>query len=184
MVNILSEMLFVTRNRLASNSTGLRAKLVGGSRPGGIVSLVSGRPFTANLGSFNNSENGANFPADRPDLNPGIKPCSLSTGNPAAWFNPTGVFTLPPAGAYGNAGRNIMCGPSLKDFDFTVSKQVRLQERVGLEFRADLFNLFNHPNLNVPVNTAAVGTVGGNGDQVFLGSETSGKAMPAPNEGR
>src|SRR5882762_5000769 len=122
------------------------------------LSLLSGPPFTANLGSFNNSENGANFPADRPDLNTGIKPCSLSTGNPAAWFNPTGVFTLPPAGEYGNAGRNIMCGPPLKDFDFNVSKKVRLQQRVGLEFRADLFNLFNHPNLNVPVNTAAVGT--------------------------
>ncbi len=49
-----------------------------------------------------------------------------------------------------------MCGPPLKDFDFNVSKQVRLQEGVGLEFRADLFNLFNHPKLNVPVNTAAV----------------------------
>src|SRR5260370_8563035 len=134
MVNILSEMLFVTRNRLASNSTGLRAKLVGGSRPGGIVSLVSGRPFTANLGSFNNSENGANFPADRPDLNPGIKPCSLSSGNPTAWFNPTGVFTLPPAGQYGNAGRNIMCGPPLKYFVSLISHQVLLHQPFALAF--------------------------------------------------
>ena len=182
--NFLYELPFGARNRLASNSTGFRGKLVGGWRVGGIVSLVSGPPFTANLGSFNNSENGANFPADRPDLNPGIKPCSLSSRNAAAWFNPTGVFTLPPAGVYGNAGRNIMCGPPLKDFDFSVSKQVRLQERVGVEFRADLFNLFNHPNLNVPVNTAAVGTSGGNGDQIFLGRDASGNAIPAPNAGR
>lgn len=182
--NFLYELPFGARNRLATNSTGFRGKLVGGWRLGGIVSLVSGSPFTANLGSFNNSENGANFPADRPDLKPGIKPCSLSTGNPAAWFNPSGVFTLPPAGVYGNAGRNIMCGPPLKDFDFTVSKQVRLQERVGLEFRADLFNLFNHPNLSVPVNTAAVGTSGGNGDQIFLGRDENGNAIPAPNAGR
>src|SRR5260370_4341183 len=163
---------------------GFRGKLGGGWRLGGIVSIVSGPPFTANLGSFNNSENGANFPADRPDLNPGIKPCSLSTGNPAAWFNPTGVFTLPPAGEYGKAGRNIMCGPPLKDFDCNVSKQVRLRERVGLEFRADLFNLFNHPNLNVPVNTAAVGTSGGNGDQIFLCRDACRNAIASPNSGR
>src|SRR5260370_21097925 len=157
---------------------GLRGKLVGGWRVGGMFSIVSGPLSTANVGSFNNSENGANFPADRPDLNPGIKPCSLSSGNPAAWFNPTGAFTLPPAGVYGNAGRNIMCGPPLKDLDFNVSKQVRLQERVGLEFRADLFNLFNHPNLNVPVNTAPVGTSGGNRDHVFLSRHASGNAIP------
>ncbi len=72
-----------------------------------------------------------------------------------------------------------MCGPPLKDSDFNVSKQVRLRKRVGMEFRADLFNLFNHPNLNVPVNTAAVGTSGGNGDQIFLGRDASGNAIPA-----
>src|SRR5258708_36300138 len=65
--NFLYELPFGARNRLGSNSTGFRGKLVGGWRLGGIVSLVSGPPFTANLGSFNNSENGANFPADRPD---------------------------------------------------------------------------------------------------------------------
>src|SRR5258708_14126370 len=52
---------------LPATQRGSGGKLVGGWRLGGIVSLVSGPPFTANLGSFNNSENGANFPADRPD---------------------------------------------------------------------------------------------------------------------
>ena len=49
---------------------------------------------------------------------------------------------------------------------------------------ADLFNLFNHPNLNLPVNAAAVGTSGGNGDQIFLGRDARGNAIPAPNAGR
>ncbi len=49
---------------------------------------------------------------------------------------------------------------------------------------ADLFDLFDHPNLNVPVNAAAVGTSGGNGDQIFLGRHASGNAIPGPNAGR
>ena len=47
-------------------------------------------------------------------------------------------------------GRNILEGPSLKQFDLALAKRWSLSERVNLQFRSDFFNLFNHTNLNTP----------------------------------
>jgi Carboxypeptidase regulatory-like domain/TonB dependent receptor-like, beta-barrel len=166
--NFLYELPLGPGHPFASDASGLAGKIIGGWRVGGILSLESGPPFTLNLDSFNNSGNGASFPGDRPNVVAGLNPCSLNRGNPAQWFNPGTNFTLPPADTYGDSGRNTFCGPSLKEFDFTISKQTRITERFGLEFRAEFFNLFNHPNFNVPVNTTGPNGGGGNGDAIFI----------------
>jgi hypothetical protein len=64
---------------------------------------------------------------------------------------------------WGNAGRNILRGPSQSQFDFTLGKQTRLREQVNVEFRWELYNAFNTPTFANPASTFAAngpGTAG------------------------
>jgi hypothetical protein len=117
-------------------------------RVGGIWTLQSGAPFTVNLSTdvANNGEP-LSAPSQRPNL-----VCNPNTGpkTPTEWFN-TSCFTMPAAFTYGNAGRDIVTGPGLDDFDATIQKDFLLREDMRLQFRADIFDFFNHPNFNPPV---------------------------------
>ncbi|AXC14815.1 Oar protein [Acidisarcina polymorpha] len=168
--NSLYDLPFGPGRRWGQSLTGVTGKLAEGFRTGLIVSALSGVPFTANLGSFNNSATFAADPADRPNLKPGVNLCSgaVTYRKPTGWFNPA-VFTLPPPGVYGNSGRNTMCGPGLVDVDLSLTKQTKLNDRFSIQFRAESFNLLNHANFDVPVNTQGPTGSGGNGDQVFVG---------------
>jgi hypothetical protein len=65
------------------------------------------------------------------------------------WYNPA-CFTASAYGTVGNLGRNKLVGPGYVDTDFGVMKSTRINERVNLQFRAELFNIFNHPNFATP----------------------------------
>ena len=71
----------------------------------------------------------------------------LKPGNQSVnqWFNPA-HFQYPAPGTFGNSGRDILEGPGLAEVDFSVFKNFRLTERYRLEFRAEFFNVVNHPN--------------------------------------
>jgi hypothetical protein len=86
---------------------------------------------------------------DRPNLVPG-QPLYVANPSPAQWVNPF-AFSRQATG-FGNAGRNILTAPGMYDFDFSVAKNTVVTERVGLQFRAEVFNIFNHPNFTQPVN--------------------------------
>ena len=47
---------------------------------------------------------------------------------------------------FGNLGRNAFTGPTFKSFDFSLAKQIPVNERLKAQFRIDFFNIFNHPN--------------------------------------
>ncbi len=133
---------------------------------GGIAVLSSGMPFTPVLG-FNNSGDGSTFLADRPDV---VGPCKI-LGTPDHWFDPS-CFRLPPANTYGNAGRDILVGPRFANLDFLLAKQTKLSERIHLDFRAEVFNIFNHPSFAPPINSTGFNGKGGNGEIIF--NDTSG----------
>jgi hypothetical protein len=132
----------------------------------GIVTLQSGRPFTvALLSEIDNSGTGRSilgFGAnDRPNL---IGNPELSNATTLQWFN-TAAFAFSAPGTFGNAGRNILEGPGFQNVNASLVKNTALTERVNLQFRAEIFNLFNHPNFNLPDN--------------FLGSPTFGRITSA-----
>jgi hypothetical protein len=112
-----------------------------------------------------NSQSAVN--ADRADL---VGDPHLSGGRPTAqllrqYFN-TAEFTVNKAGTFGNAGRNILFGPGTENIDFGVIKTFRFRERYKIQFRAEAFNLFNHPNFNNPnanVSASTFGTITGAG---------------------
>lgn len=152
------------RAYLADN--GAWSKILSGWQTSGIITLQSGRPFTvALLRELDNSGTGISalgFGAnDRPNV---IGDPTLGEQSPERWFN-TAAFTLPPPGTFGNAGRNILDGPGYQNVNASLIKNTALSESLNLQFRAEFFNLFNHPNFNLPDN--------------FLGSPSFGQITSA-----
>ena len=78
-------------------------------------------------------------------------------GSPNQWFNPA-AFILPPAGTYGNLGRGVFTGPGLADLDVSLFKTTAITERTSLQFRAEFFNVLNHPNFGTPNATVFSGS--------------------------
>jgi hypothetical protein len=119
-----------------------------------IVTLLSGFPFTPQIGS-NRSGDGDTRNPDRPSLNPAFTG-PVVTGNPNQWFNPE-AFILPTPGTYGNLGRGVYSGPGLADVDFSLFKNTAITERTNLQFRAEFFNLLNRANFGTPNATVFSG---------------------------
>ncbi|HEX9425264.1 MAG TPA: TonB-dependent receptor [Pyrinomonadaceae bacterium] len=66
--------------------------------------------------------------------------------------NARGAFCTPPIGLQGNLGRNALRGFSIWQADLALRRQFKLRERLNLQFRAEFFNVFNHPNFGDPSN--------------------------------
>jgi hypothetical protein len=139
-----------------------------GSSPTAIRSLATGWSVNS-LGIFTtgvpvnitqgvNTYGNSNFVNQRPNLVPGVprylsKSIDPVTGNirflnPAAW-------AYPATGSYGNSPRNPVHDPHFTDVDVSVKKSTPIHDNQRLEFRAELFNIFNHPNFAAPVATYA-----------------------------
>jgi hypothetical protein len=73
----------------------------------------------------------------------------VQPGNINQYFNPN-LFNLQPLGTLGNEIRNSFYGPSLVNDDLSISKTTKIRERLSVQFRAEAFNLFNHPNFSNP----------------------------------
>ena len=148
-VDALYALPFGRDARFASDLGRWGNGLVGGWSVGGIFTVQSGFPFTPQL-SYNPSNNGDTRNPVRPFLNPTFTgPVVL--GKPGQWFNPA-AFIAPPSasGFYGNVGRDTYIGPGLATWDFSVLKDITIRENIGLQFRAELFNLLDRANFNTP----------------------------------
>ena len=86
----------------------------------------------------------------RPDVVAGVDPY-LHTGNKLQWLNPA-AFSVPAAGSFGNSMRNGLTGPGLSQLDLTLGKKFRFAESKNVEFRAEIYNIFNHANFANPGN--------------------------------
>jgi hypothetical protein len=100
---------------------------------------------------------------ERPDLVPGVSLTPPGGKTVAHWINPA-AFTL-PAGEFGSAPRNLVRGPGTWQMDMGAAKAIAFGERLRSEFRAEFYNVFNHPQLGQPQatfnasNTAGFGTI-------------------------
>jgi hypothetical protein len=165
--NVLYEAPF------GKNLHGVARHLLHGWAVGSIATFASGVPFTVE-NSDNRSQNklsGASF-ADRPNLVPGASNnpthgvslgCTFGTvptrsikisagtpiGTPTLYFDPC-AFVPQPLGTFGNLGRNTLIGPGIAEVDFSVNKNFQITEGKRLQFRAECFNLANHPNFQAP----------------------------------
>ena len=130
--------------------------VLGQWQAGGNFTAQTGAPFTVNIAS--DQANIGAGPVQRPNVsgNPNDGPKS-----PQEWFN-TAVFSLPQLDSFGNSSRNSVIAPGLEEIDLSMEKTIPLSERAKLQFRAEAYNLMNHPNFNVPNRiafTANFGTI-------------------------
>jgi hypothetical protein len=131
---------------LGGVGTGMN-RLVGGWEITGIMTALSGFPFTPQVGS-NRSGNGDTRNPDRPSLNPAFKG-NIILGNPRQWYDPN-AFILPTPGTWGNLGRGRFTGPGLTSLDMSILKNIGITERVSAQFRGEVFNLLNRANFAAP----------------------------------
>ena len=126
---------------------GLMKRLVEGWSMAPIFSTQSGNPFSPIIPVVDTR--GSLVAFNRPNLAPGQ---SLYAPNrsPAQWLNKAAFLTQTTG--FGNVGRNILTAPGMYNFDFSVAKNTAITERIGLQFRAEVFNIVNHPNFTQPVS--------------------------------
>ncbi len=149
---------------------GALGRIIGGWQISGITTFESGVPFTVVNGQDSNGFVGNN---DRPDFNPngqkGVRaiPATADSPSPTGFVNPDVIIGKTPRGANifapidpataryiglpagsgrtGTLGRNTERTKGINNFDFTLQKEVRVREGLGVQFRTEFFNVFNHP---------------------------------------
>jgi hypothetical protein len=145
------------------NRSGIGNLLLGGWSFTGAVNYASGFPFTPHvLGAFADVEAGG-FGALRPDLTG--QPVQLSQPTADRFFN-TGAFIPPQVGRYGNAGRNIITGPSIFTFGAGLAKSFTISDRHNLQLRVEATNLLNRPQftqIDTNLNSLSYGQITGVG---------------------
>ena len=133
-------------------------QILGNWQVNGIVTMMSGTPFTV-FDSTDFSVQGSapeitGFFSNRPNVVAGQIPNS-GPHTPAAWLNRSAFQQIiqdpnSPVQQFGSAGRNIAQGPGYADWDFSAFKNIRVTEGTELQFRAEFFNVLNHPNFRLP----------------------------------
>jgi hypothetical protein len=124
-------------------------RLVEGWQITNIFGFHTGLPFTVLCGFDCVGLSEQNSPS-LPNINAGVDYHKVvQTGNINRYYNPA-AFSLATLGTIGNEGRNSFFGPSLCNDDLAIVKNTRLKESLGLQIRAEAFNIFNHPNFSNP----------------------------------
>ena len=173
------ELPFGHGKHFMSDSQGAKDKLIGGWSIIWSSTFQGGQPISIGCpsGTASSLGCGALYTGQALDLglrndkngllswfgNPGAftQPCVLGAGGVPQPNTPTGCVPLTGAAALG--GITQVPGPGFHRLDFSLFKQIPINERFRMEFRAEFFNIFNHPNFNAP-------NFGGNGVVAISGS--------------
>ena len=135
--------------------------------------MQSGFPFSPQLG-YNPTGSGDSRNPVRPNWNPDFKG-NLYPRAVSQYFDPA-AFLPPATGTLGNVSRDALTGPGLSEIDFSATKNSRITERLGLQFRAEFFNILNHTNFLTPnevVYTSATSGISPTAGVVTATSTTS-----------
>ncbi len=141
------ELPFGPGKRFGGSVQGPAARLIDGWSFSGITTFQTGPPITIRTDS-DPANTGQQF--QYPDLvgNPRVVPGGRKV---TQWFN-TAAFAdpVPPPYRYGDAGRGLVYNPGINNWDLALMKNTRIHERLGLQFRAEFFNAFNHTQYGTP----------------------------------
>jgi hypothetical protein len=166
-VSPLYELPIGTGKRLNINNSVANA-LIGGWQVGGILTAQSGIPQTITIGALDNSVTQSGY--DRPNYVIG-QSVKAADQTPNAWYN-RAAFVLAPLGQFGTVGRNSALAPGVFSVNAELHKNFRMpyKESHQLQFRAEAFNLLNHPNWGGPNgNIQAGAAVPGQPNAAHLG---------------
>lgn len=157
---------FDTRHRFVLTSTydipALQSigKFGSGWALSGVLTIMSGHPFSLNYG-FEGDYDGSGELFGRPDV---VAPVHYDYSHPGSFLDLSSFATpctlvggtdttncVPGTRHFGSEGRNSLLGPNFRNLDFAVSKMTAVNERLKVEFRADFYNVFNHPAFANPL---------------------------------
>lgn len=145
--NYAYELPFGKGKKFGGNAKGALNQVIGNWQIAGITTAQTGNWFTITdaITNVSTSDGGGTvgYYEVRPNLvgNPNGAPCVAGTlFNTCAFADNSTFFT------FGNAGRNIVRGPGLQNWDFSVFKLFPIREQMHMEFRAEFFNIWNHVN--------------------------------------
>lgn len=162
------------------NSGGIADKIIGGWQVNGIVNLQTGSPFsvTGSDNSFTGSSHSAyaNCIGD-PFAGASSDPNQYTN---AGFFLNRSAFANPANGTFGTCRPRAFHGPGIEDNDLSLFKQFKMSERYSLQFRAEFFNAFNHPNFSNPnsnINSSNFGKVTSTLAPI-LGADSGGPGDP------
>jgi hypothetical protein len=146
------ELPFGKGRRFANGVNRAANAVVGGWQLNGILSIQSGLPF-------NLSTPGS--PGGRPDV---VGNLTTNPGNTQQYFNTKAVAPVPLVNGVlthpGTLGRNVLIGPGIRTVDLSLFKNFAITERVKFEFRAEAFNIANHPQFSNPGTDISAGNFG------------------------
>ena len=117
------------------------------ARTGFPVNVLVNRS-SANVPDGNNTD-------QRPDRVPGVSLTPPGGKRIGEWISPA-AFAMPVSGSFGNAPRDIARGPGEWQIDLGANKRIPLSEEMRLEFRSEVFNIFNHPQYGLPQATFGI----------------------------
>jgi hypothetical protein len=149
---------------------GIPSKIFGGFQLGGVYTYYSGHPFQVNEGgALTNSLDAFGQATSVPN----VIAAPMVVGKPGCWFyvsknslckslapSLTDAFQVTAPGVVGNSGRNTLRGPSTTVFDFSLARNFQIYESLGLQFRWEVFNIFNHALFGQPNGNITSGGAG------------------------
>ena len=132
------------------NLTGVAGALARGWQVSGIAAMSSGVPFHPRIGFDRAGDRQSDTDMQRPNWASGRDAASAIAGRVDEWFDPN-AFVLPAVGTFGDVRRNVLRGPNLRTVDFSTFKNQRVGSAT-LQFRFEMFNVFNRANFAPPSN--------------------------------
>ncbi|HMD17225.1 MAG TPA: TonB-dependent receptor [Terriglobales bacterium] len=177
-ISYVLDLPFGKGKMFANGFSGAANKLVSGWGINGITTFQRGFPLKITYANSTPLE-AANLGVSnvRPDVVAGCDKSSAG-GHITQWFN-TSCFAAPPDWGFGSESRvdGQLRGPGINNWDFAIFKRTTVTERVGLEFRTEFFNLFNHPYFGMPA-TSYAGSPTANGFGAVTSTVGAGAASP------
>jgi hypothetical protein len=159
-VSYVVDLPFGHGKRFLAGTNGAVDRVIGGWGLNGVSTFQSGYPIGLTTASnLTNSLGGGSRPNYVGGCNYQVSGSAQSRIN--GWFN-TACFTAPPSFTFGNTARALsnLRGPGVNNFDFALFKTTEITERVGLQFRTEVFNLFNRVQFQIPNTTLGVAQFG------------------------
>ncbi len=162
--------------------------LTNGWSVNGILRIYSGQPY--NLNSFSDYNNSNEF-MERPDV---VGDPFAGTGGhdkllnlsafaaPCTW-DPVAGACIAGTQHFGNLRRNAFVGPDFRNFDFSLAKDTKLNDRLKMQLRADIFNLFNHANFSNPTLPNFLVNLETNGSVTPVAGDPKCAGAPSPTSG-
>jgi len=137
------------------NQPGAVSSILGSWELTTVVVARTGFPVNVTVDRSASAVPDGNNTNQRPDLVPGVSLTPPGGSSIGEWINPA-AFVVPTDGTFGNAPRDVARGPGAWQIDMGLGKRIPLTERASLDFRAEFFNIFNHPQYGLPLSDFSI----------------------------